>query len=50
MKAILRTLFILSIVSFMFSCRKIPEDEKIENENISLGKPVSVKTNFQRIE
>jgi len=38
MKAILRGIFILSIVSFIFSCRQIPEDEKMDDisgENIA---------------
>jgi len=50
MKTILKTSFLLSIVLFVFSCRQIPEDERNEIENISLGRPVLVKTNFQRIE
>jgi|GEM_PF-5129184 len=33
----LKLLFLLSIISFVFSCRQIPEDEKMYNENISLG-------------
>jgi len=50
MKAILRTLFLLSITLFVFSCRQIPEDEKMDNENISLGQPVSVKINLKGVE
>jgi len=41
MKTILRTLFLLSITIFTFSCRQIPEND--ETENISFGNPVSVK-------
>jgi len=41
MKTILRTLFLLSITIFTFSCRQIPENDEIEN--ISFGEPVSVK-------
>jgi len=50
MKTILRTLFILSIILFVFSCRQIPEDEKMNNENISPGGLVSIKTNLKNIE
>jgi len=50
MKTILRTLFLLSITLFTFSCRQIPEDEKMDNENISFGEPVSVKINLQGVE
>jgi len=50
MKTILRILSTLSIIVFMFSCRQIPEDEAIDNENISFGKPVSVKINLQWVE
>jgi len=46
----LKSLFVLSIVSFMFSCRQIPEDEKMDSENISFGKPVSVKIDLQGVE
>jgi len=45
-----RILSILSIIVFMFSCRQIPEDEKIDNENISFGEPVSVKIDLQGVE
>jgi len=45
-----RTLFLLSIVLFTFSCRQIPEDDKMDGENISFGKPVSVKINLQGVE
>jgi len=41
MKTILKTLFLLSIIVFTFSCRQIPENDEIEN--ISFGDPVSVK-------
>jgi len=50
MKTTLRILFILPIVLSIFSCRQIPEDEKVDSENISLGKPVSVKINLQGVE
>jgi len=46
----LKLLFSLSITAFTFSCRQIPEDEKMDNENISLLKPVSVKIDLQGIE
>jgi len=46
----LKILFILSVSSFVFSCRYIPENEKYHNENISLGKPVLVNINFLGIE
>jgi len=46
----LKSLFVLSIISFVFSCRQIPEDERNEIENISLGKPVSVKINLKGVE
>jgi len=49
-KFYLKSLFVLSIVSFTFSCRQIPEDEKMDSENISFGKPVSVKIDLQRVE
>jgi len=42
----LRIVFILSIVTFVFSCRQIPEEDKTVNENISLNNPVLVKINF----
>jgi len=50
MKTILRMLFLLSIILFVFSCRQIPEDERNEIENISLGQPVSVKINLKGVE
>jgi len=49
-KFYLKPLFLLSIISFTFSCRQIPEDDKIDGENISLGKPVSVKIDLQGVE
>jgi len=41
MKTILRILSTLSIISFTFSCRQIPENDEIEN--ISFGESVPVK-------
>jgi len=46
----LKSLFLLSITLFVFSCRQIPEDERNEIENISLGQPVSVKINLKGVE
>jgi len=46
----LKSLFLLSIILLTISCRQIPEDEKMDNENISLGSPVSVKINFKGVE
>jgi len=50
MKSILKTLFILSMISFVFSCRQIPENEGIESENISYNEPTPVKINFYGID
>jgi len=50
MKTILRILSVLSIISFTFSCRQIPEDEKIDDVNISFGNPISVKIDLQGVE
>jgi len=41
-----KLLYILSIVSFIFSCRQIPEEEKIESKNISSNEPVSVRIDY----
>jgi len=49
-KFYLKQLFLLSIIVFTFSCRQIPEDEKMGGENISFGKPVSVKIDLQSVE
>jgi len=46
MKTILKQLFILSIFSFVYSCRTTPENNEFENKNISSKTPVSVKINF----
>jgi len=50
METISRTLLISSMFLLAISCRQIPEDEKMDNETISLGKPISVKINLQGIE
>jgi len=50
MKITLNILLVLSIIPFTFSCRQIPEDEKMDSESISLGKPVSVKIHLQGVE
>jgi len=46
----LKLLFVLPIVLFTFSCRQIPEDEKMDNENISFGEPISVKIDLKEVE
>jgi len=46
----LKSLFILSTICLIFSCRQIPEDEKMDSENVSLEKPVSVKIDIQGVE
>jgi len=50
MKAILKTLFVLSIVPFVFSCRQIPENEEVESEIISYNGPISIKINFHGVD
>jgi len=49
MKAILKTLIILSVYPII-SCRQAPIEENMENGNISLENPISVKINFLGID
>jgi len=42
----MRVALILLIFCFILSCRTLPDNERVEGENISLGAPVSVKINF----
>jgi len=47
----LKPLFVLSTISFVFSCRQVLEENKETIENISSNDaPISVKVNFQGIE
>jgi len=46
----LKSLLILSMFFLSISCRQIPEDEKMDTENVSLGKPVSVKIKLEGVE
>jgi len=46
MKIALKHLLVFSIISFVFSCRTIPENEEVESGNISSETPVLVKINF----
>jgi len=50
MRPNLTFVFLLSLFYFALSCRVAPENEKPENENISLKNPVSIKINFLGIE
>jgi len=50
MKTVFNALFILSIFSFIFSCRHIPNNEEMDSENISLSEPKSVKIKFLGVE
>jgi len=47
----LKPLFVLSTISFVFSCRQMLEENKVTIENtLSNDAPISVKVNFQGIE
>jgi len=50
MNIISNTLFVSSIFSFIFSCRHIPDEEKMDNNDISSNIPISIKINFLGVE
>jgi len=50
MEATLKRLFILSIFTLIVSCRVTPQDNNLDDENISSNEPVSVKINFSGVE